>query len=260
MRLVARGDSRKLGVLMFLVEDNRHGATYLVFTSEDPRKDGYSGAVTAGVSLDYDMEAVHGWADGEARPQACVGKARDNANHYKVFKYRRDLDSAEYQAISGTPVVFVSWRDYIKLNPSPEYLKNEDEEIWFERLDEYDKASRLRRERPTESDLPAGGGRDDVAAWLARKHLVTDIGVREVWYLPAGAGPDEIRFLELNDRYPGNGQKPEPIDFGLDIEGAHFRLFVADITSEQLERIKHDPSFLPRGWSLEGSKMWGRKA
>src|SRR5947209_2826741 len=62
---------------VFLVEDKRHGTTYLVFTWEDPRKDGYSGAVIDDVSLDYDMEAVHSWPNGHPRPEACVGQ---NAN------------------------------------------------------------------------------------------------------------------------------------------------------------------------------------
>jgi hypothetical protein len=245
---------------MFLVEDKRHGATYLVFTSQDPRKDGYVGNVIEDVSLDYDTEAVHSWPDGHARPEACVGRAGDNLKHYKVFRYSTDRQSEGYQAVAGTPVMFVTWRDYVKLNPYPEHLKNEDEEIWFERLDEYDKASRLRRERSQEADSPAGRSRDDVAAWLAKKHLIADSGVREIWYLPRGAGADEIRFLELNDRFPGNESKAEAIDFGLDFDGARFRLFVADVTSEELEQIKRNPSRLPQGWSLDGNKIWRRGA
>ncbi|HEV3167861.1 MAG TPA: hypothetical protein VGZ22_27920, partial [Isosphaeraceae bacterium] len=86
-----------------------------------------------------------------------------------------------------------------------------------------------------------------------------DNGVREVWYLPQGAPADEIRFLEVSDRLAGNGSKVEPIEFGLDIEGAAFHLFVADITSERLEQIKKDPSLLPPGWSLDGKVTWGRR-
>ena len=99
-----------------------------------------------------------------------------------------------------------------------------------------------------------------MAAWIAKKHFLADSGIREVWYLPLGAPADEIRFLELNDVSPSVETKPDAIDFGLDIEGVRFRLVVADITSEQLEQIKQDPSHLPSGWSLDGKRSWRRGA
>jgi hypothetical protein len=154
----------------------------------------------------------------------------------------------------------VSWADYVKLNPTPEVLGKLDEEIWYERLDEYDEASRRRRQRAQEPDSPAGGSRDEVADWVAKNHLLADSGIREVWYLPKGAPPDEIRFLELSDRLAGTESQADAIDFGLDIEGARFRLFVADVTSEQLEQIKRDPSRLPPGWTLQGKRVWRRGA
>jgi hypothetical protein len=40
--------------------------------------------------------------------------------------------------------------------------------------------------------------RDQQAKWYARRHLETDSGVVEIHYLPAGAPPREIRFLEVN--------------------------------------------------------------
>ncbi len=245
---------------MFLVEDRRHGTTHLVFTSEDPRKDGYKGEVIEGVSLDYDMQAVHSWPDGHRRPEASVGRAGDDPKHYKVFKYDSERQSAGYQPVAGTALVFVSWSDYIKLNPDPEYLEKLDEERWYERLDEYDEAARGRRRHPQEPDAPANGSRDEVAAWVAKKHLLADSGIREVWYLPRGAPADEIRFVEVNDRLAGVASKAEAIDFGLDIEGARFRLFVADVTSEQLEQIKRDPSRLPPGWILGENRVWRRGA
>src|SRR5438552_3032243 len=103
------------GHAMFLVEDNRDGATYVVFTWKNPRKDGYAGNVTEGVGLDYDMEEVHSWADGEDCPEAVVGRANDDPKRYKVFKYRRELQSAGYQPVPGTAVVFSSWADYLKV-------------------------------------------------------------------------------------------------------------------------------------------------
>ncbi len=245
---------------MFLVKDQRHGATYLVFTAADPRKDGYRGEVMEGVSLDYDMEAVYSWSDGHARPEACVGQSSENPKHYKVFKYRSELQSAGYQPIPGTPLVYGSSAHYDKLRLVPPDPIQTGDEDWYEYLDKLDEDSRRRRQQSQTSASPAGNSRDEVAAWIAKKHFLADSGIREVWYLPLGAPPDEIRFLELNDRFASAESQPEAIDFGLDIEGARFRLLVADITSEQLDRIKQDPSRLPPGWTLDGNRIWRRGA
>jgi hypothetical protein len=245
---------------MFLIEDRRHGATYLVFTWEDPRNSGFRGDVIEGVTLEYDMEAVHRWDDGQPRPEVCVGRDKDTRKRYKVFKYSKDREAAGYEPVAGTALVFGSWSDYVQLNPDLEALQQLAEEKWYQRLDELDEASRRRRQLAPEPDTPRSDSRDDIADWLARTHFITDSSIREVWYLPRGAPDDEIRLLELNDRLAGNGSDVEPIDFGLDIEGAPFRLFVADVTSEQLEQIKHDTSRLPRGWSLDGNRVWRRGA
>jgi len=239
---------------MFLAEDKRDGATYLVFTWKNPEKDGYAGQVIEGVDLDYDMEAVHSWPDGDDSPEACVGRANDNPKRYKVFKYRRELQPAGYQPVAGTAVVFGSWADYLKVR-HPEDLP---EEEWYASLDQIDEASRQRRQRAQPPLVPRDASRDDVAAWLAKQHRFADSAIREVWYLPRGAPPDEIRLLELSDRLAGSEARIEPIDFGLDVAGAPFHLFVADVTSEQLDQIKRDPSRLPPSWSLEGAKIWRR--
>jgi hypothetical protein len=151
-------------------------------------------------------------------------------------------------------VVHTSWADYLKLR-HPEDLP---EEEWYASLDQIDEASRRRRQREQPPLIPNGGSRDNVAAWLANRHRFADSTIREVWYLPRGAPPNEIRLLELTDRLASSESKVEPIDFGLDVEGAPFRLLVADITSEQLDQIKRDPSRLPPGWSLDGARTWRR--
>jgi hypothetical protein len=241
---------------VFLIEDKRPGMTTLVFTWEHPRRAGYRGDFVEGVTLEYDMLAVHSWPDGHARPEACVGRAPDNPKHYKVFKYRSERQAAGYEPVAGSPAVFGSWKDYLKLRHA-EDLPDED---WYQELDRYDEASRLRRQRAQAPAPPVGKSRDDVAAWVARRHLLADSGIREVWYLPGEAPPEEIRLLEVNDRLAVSESKAEAIDFGLDVEGVRFRLFVADITSEQLDQIKQDPSRLPPGWSLKGSRIWRRGA
>jgi hypothetical protein len=244
--------------VVFLVADHRDGATYLVFTGEDPRQAGYEGVVDVGVTLDYDMEAVHRWPDGEAAPEACVGRDPTNPTHYKVFKFSRDRQAEGFQPVAGTPLVFVSWRDYARLRLPPDPEKTEDES-WYDYLDRLDEAARRRRQRAQRPPAPMTGSRDEVAAWVAKRHLIADSGIREVWYLPGGAPPEEIRLLELNDLLAGPEAKAEAIDFGLDVEGKRYRLVIADVTTEQLEHIKQDRSRLPSGWSLDNPQIWRRR-
>jgi hypothetical protein len=135
-----------------------------------------------------------------------------------------------------------------------------DDAQWYDFLDEIDEACRRRRQREDPPESLTGKSRDEVAAWVAKQHLFVDTGLREVWYLPQGAPADEIRFLDVSDRLAGGESKVEAIDFGLDVEGASFRLMVADVTSEQLESIQRDQSLLPLGWRLEGKTVWGRRA
>lgn len=244
---------------MFLVKDERHGATYLVFTVDNPQREGYQGQITEEVNLDYDMEAVHTWPHGKKRPEVCVGRDPNDPHHYKVFKYRGDLRTEGYRPVPGTPVVFGSWSEYARLHQIPPDPEQTPDETWYDYLDRVDADSRRRRQRAQETDRPIDNSRDEVAAWVAEKHRIIDSGIREVWYLPQGAPAEEIRLLEVNDRMPLGGDKVEAIDFGLDIEGVNFRLLVADLTTEELEQAKRDPTLLPPGWSLKGRKIWRRR-
>ncbi len=74
-----------------------------------------------------------------------------------------------------------------------------DEEQWFESLDELDAVSRRRQHRAEEPAPAADAERDEMAHWIGRNHLASDTGIREIWYLPQGSPPDEIRLLEVND-------------------------------------------------------------
>ena len=237
---------------MFLVEDRRGGGTYLVFTGDDddPRSYGYAGVVVERVALDYDM-AVHNWPDGTPRPEVCVGRDPNDPKRYKVFKYSAERQAAGFVPVAGTPLV-TRWVNYLKLSRPHELPEDE----WYRQLDEYDEASRRRRRSPL-PEPTAGTPRDGVASWVAKKHLVADASVREVWHLPGHAAADEIRLLEVNDRLPGR-ETAEALDFGLDVQGTRYRLSVADVSSEQLDLIRHDPSRLPVGWSLEPSQVWRR--
>ncbi len=61
-------------------------------------------------------------------------------------------------------------------------------------------------------------------------------------------------------RLAGSQASVEAVDFGLNVAGKPFRLFVADITTDQLLQLRQDPSRLPPGWSIDGASHWGRRA
>src|SRR5438105_1334818 len=96
--------------------------------------------------------------------------------------------------------------------------------------------------------------RDRMAALYARRHRKTDAGVVDVYHLPGGAAPREIRLLEVNSRVPETVGL-EPIDFGVNVDGpdAHV-LVVLDVTPKQWEAIRNGRLALPAGWTLEGAK------
>jgi hypothetical protein len=245
---------------MFLATDQRLGAPYLVFTVIDPRADGYKGELVENVSLDYDELKVHHWGDGERSPDACVGVAPEDPKHYKVFKYAEQLQAAGYKPVAGTAVTFFRWLDYVNLSKKPPHPGLFAIEDWFGYLEKFDDITREWRRNANGLVEPERKDRDSVAAWVAKSHFIVDSAIREVWYLPKDAPTDEIRLLELNDRLAGNESKVEPLDYGLDVEGADFRLMVADVTTDQMEQIKQKAQPLPPGWSLDGNMVWRRGA
>ena len=94
--------------------------------------------------------------------------------------------------------------------------------------------------------------RDQLAKWYAKRHRETDKAVERIMHLPTGAGDREIRFLEVN-RLIAETTPLEPIDFGVDIDGANpHTLLVLDVTPGQWEAIQAQALPLPAGWSLEG--------
>ena len=102
--------------------------------------------------------------------------------------------------------------------------------------------------------------RESMARWYARRHLKTDPGIQTVYYLPAGAPEREIRFIEVNNMIVDRTQDAlEPIDFGVDIEGAErHTLMVLDVSPTQWEKISNKKIQLPKDWSLEGAKSFSR--
>jgi hypothetical protein len=93
--------------------------------------------------------------------------------------------------------------------------------------------------------------RDNLAEWYARRHFETDSGVEEVHYLPTNAPPREIRLLEVN-KLISETTPSEPIDFGVDIDGADAHtLYVLDVTPQQWSAIQRGGLHLPPGWTLD---------
>ena len=107
--------------------------------------------------------------------------------------------------------------------------------------------------------LPPGEP-EQFARWLAQRHMSSDPAIERVVYLPTGAPRDEIRLLEVN-RFlnPPDNDVIEPLDFTPDIDGIPFKVFVADVTTDQWERIQRESgTTLPVGWKLEGNQIYPR--
>jgi len=101
---------------------------------------------------------------------------------------------------------------------------------------------------------------ESYAQWLAERHLATDVAIQRVVYLPKGAPQGEIRLLEIN-RFlsPSENNTIEPVDFSPDSDGPPYKVFIADVTSDEWERIQRDPcANLPQGWQLEGYRIFAR--
>lgn len=248
---------------MFLVIDRRLGMDNYVFTRTDPRSEGYRGDVIEGVTLDYDMNATHLWPDGQPRPNPQLGRDPSNPKNYRVFKFPAELQAGGFEFVhSNVPLVAYSWSDYRKrYYPVPEeYAKAMTQDEWFDFLEEADAAAKIRK-RMTEPNQPKqGSSRDQIAEWVSKRHMGADGGIYEVWFLPSGSPADEIRLLEVSERFTAEAAKIEPIDFGLDIDGAKYKLLVADLSIDQLEKIKADPAkLLPKDWKIDGALIWGRR-
>ena len=98
------------------------------------------------------------------------------------------------------------------------------------------------------------------AEWLARQHLGFDKRLTLAVYLPTAAPEDEVRLLEVNTGlFPEPGNPIVPVETTPAVAALPFRVWVADVTPDEWERIQTDPALLPAGWSLEG-KVTMRRA
>jgi hypothetical protein len=95
--------------------------------------------------------------------------------------------------------------------------------------------------------MPATFDRDAMAVHYARRRKSIDGDIVEIYYLPTGAPPNEIRLVEVNRAIQSQAE-PEPIDFGVasGTDEAH-RLVVLDVTPAQWKGIVNETRPLPRG-------------
>lgn len=245
---------------MFLIKYRRYGMDNYVFIERDPRTEGYQGEIVDDdVSLVYKWDHIHAWPYGQHAPSPRLGRDPKNPKHYEVFKFPDDMDRAGYELVSmNTPFFATTWSTY-KKQFDPE-LHKIPADAWFDELEKADAAAKIRRRMDESPEPKADSSTDQIAEWVAKRHISADAGIREVWYLRAGSPADEIRLLEVSELYATESTVIEPIDYGLDIDGAKFKLLVADVTSEQLQQIKTEPSRLPKNWTFDDAKSWGRRA
>ncbi len=247
---------------MFLVKDRRLGMDKYVFTRTDPRTEGYQGDVEEDVTLDYDMNAIHLWPSGQ-RPRPQLGRDPQAPKSYKVFKFPEELHAAGFEFVhSNTPFVAYSWSDYRKrYYPVPEQFAPEmTRDEWFDFLEEADIATKIRKRMSEPNKPKQDSDRNQIAEWVANRHMGADGGIHQVWFLPLGSPADEIRLLEASERFMGEAEKIEPLDFGLDIDGAKYKLMVADLSVEQLDKIRANPAHsLPKDWTIDGALIWDRR-
>lgn len=132
-----------------------------------------------------------------------------------------------------------------------------DDRQWRVFLDDLSKA-RSERGRLTVDELPPNASRDQVAAWIAKKHLAVDPGITDILYLPGTAPEREIRLIEANTLLTAVADdEVTPVDFGLNVEGLNFTLLVLDVTPDQWKEMAEGKAQLPSGWTLAGSQRFG---
>jgi len=132
-----------------------------------------------------------------------------------------------------------------------------DDRQWRVFLDDLVHA-RSQRNQSEAIDLPKNPSRDQVAAWIARKHLAADPGITDVWHLPGNASEREIRLVEVNALLAElPNEEIIPIDFGFNVEGSVFSLLVLDVTPDQWERLQAGALPLPATWTLQDKQLVG---
>ena len=134
-----------------------------------------------------------------------------------------------------------------------------DEPEWFCVLQAAQLERRNKYEQEPYEDPEPDWTREKLAEWIARRHLASDPGIREIIYLPAKAPRGEIRLLEVNVLLETpEGEQVEPLDFSPGIADLNFRVLAADITPEQWRAIRENKLSLPAGWDPKNCQVFKR--
>jgi hypothetical protein len=97
--------------------------------------------------------------------------------------------------------------------------------------------------------------KEQVATELIRAHFKVEPHLTEVWRILGDneASPSEpIKLLEVNVATVATGSIT-PFSF-TPTEDVPFPTIIVEVTPEEFESVKKDPSKLPRDWSLAGGR------
>jgi len=112
-----------------------------------------------------------------------------------------------------------------------------------------------RRERSARAgQLPAARAvpsKEDVATDLIQAHFQVEPHLTEVWRIRGeneGSPTEPIKLLEVNDATVATGSIM-PFSFAPTAD-VPYPTIIVEVTPEEFEAVKSDPTKLPRGWSL----------
>lgn len=125
--------------------------------------------------------------------------------------------------------------------------------VYGELLREVDAERRATAKREEAKDpVRPGMSRDDFARWVARQHHEIDAGVSRILYLPDGAPADEVRLIESNLLTPLPEEAPIlAFPFRTDLDEVDFKVYVADVTESQFQKVLDRRVELPGGWRID---------
>jgi len=131
---------------------------------------------------------------------------------------------------------------------------------WFDVLEQAKSQRQMEWEKQFPYRDPAPDmNRAQFTEWVALRHLASDPFIREVYTLDHEAPADEIRLVEVNTSATlPEEMKAEAIDFSVNVAGLPYKVFVADVTPAQWQRIQQDARLLPDGWSLRHLRRFDR--
>lgn len=81
---------------------------HYIFTSDDPRKDGFDGPIQQDVILTQ-PEDVGDWPPGADSPDTCLGVSLDDEHRYQVFKTTDECCRAGFRPLGPNYGIYESW-------------------------------------------------------------------------------------------------------------------------------------------------------